>query len=64
VRERGERLREDGAPLIHERPGLREIAPQLGLDLPGDLGVHECEGKAERDRRQQRAGQEDPVRQR
>ena len=60
-RERRERVGEGGAALVDERAGLRQVAAQLGLGLAGGLGVDESEGKAERHRRQQRAGQEDPV---
>ena len=64
TRKRREGLGEGRAALIDQRAGLGQVAPQLGFDFAGHLGVHEREDEAERYRGQQRAGHEDPVRKR
>ncbi len=64
ARQAREGFRHADAVLVHQDARLDQAAAQLRLRLVHRAGVHEIERKAEREHRQQGAGNENPVRQR
>ena len=64
AREACEVIGSRGAVLIDQRARFRQSPPQVDLGLVGRAFVHEIERKAERQHRQQSAGEKDAIGQR